>query len=256
MYKNRRKGKIEINKVGEELIIDNGYKYKEIPLPKVEFELRANEDITIGGKEYYKYGDLVSILTTDKNGQTSIDGLPLGKYILIEKSTDKNHVLLDEPMEFELKYKDQYTKEVIKTFNIKNYYKKGTLEFTKTDLVDGTPIPNVEIQIFTENDELLFTGTTDNDGKITITDLPVGVKMYLVETRAADNYKLTDKRIYFEILENGDIVRAILTNEKIVIDVPKTGLDKNYFMELISSILIAAGIGGIAFEIIKKRKRK
>ena len=78
-----------------------------------------------------------------------MDNLPLGKYILTEKSTDENHILLDEPIEFELVYQDQYTEKVVKEFEIKNYYKKGTLEFTKTDLVDGTPIPNVEIKIFT-----------------------------------------------------------------------------------------------------------
>lgn len=254
-YPNKQvKGKIEINKLGESLIIKDGhYKYDKIALEDVEFEIRANEDIVIGGKTYYKKGELVDTIKSNSLGKASLDNMPLGKYILSEKITDKNHVLLENPIEFEIEYKDQYTAKVVKEFNIENQYKKGGLEFTKTDLVDGTPIPNVEIKIFTEENEELFTGITDEAGKITISDLPVGVKMYIVETRAADNYQLTDEKVYFEILENGEIVKASLTNEKVIVEVPNTGLNDSYIIEIISVLAIITGIGAI---IYGKKKRK
>ncbi len=248
------KGKIVINKLGEKFVLEDGYQWKDISLEGVEFEIRAAEDIVSGGKEYYKKGDLVDTITTNEEGFAKLDNLPLGKYILTEKSTDENHILLDEPIEFELVYQDQYTEKVVKEFEIKNYYKKGTLEFTKTDLVDGTPIPNVEIKIFTENDELVYVGETDENGKIVITDLPVGVKMYIIETRAADNYQLTDEKVFFEILENGEVVKASLTNEKIIIEVPNTGLNETYIVEIVSSLIIIIGIGGTVYAIKKKRK--
>lgn len=248
------KGKIVINKLGEEFVLENGYQWKDILLDGVEFEIRAAEDIVSGGKKYYQKGSLVDTITTDKGGFAELDNLPLGKYILVEKSTNENHILLDKPIEFELVYQDQYTEKVVKEFEIKNYYKKGTLEFTKTDLVDGTPIPNVEIKIFTEDDELVYVGETDEKGKIVIDDLPVGVKMYIVETRAADNYQITDEKVYFEILENGEIVKASLTNEKIKVKVPNTGLNESYFIESIAGLLILVGLGGIIYAIKKKRK--
>ncbi len=247
------KGKLAINKIGEEFVLEDGYKYEEIPLENVEFEIRANEDIVIGGKKYYSKGELVNIIKSNKKGNATLDNLPLGKYTLTEVKTEENHVLLEEPVEFELEYENQYTEKVVKTIELKNYLKKGTLEFTKTDLVDGTPIPNVEIKIFTEDDELVFTGITDEDGKIVINDLPVNKKMYIIETRAADNYQITDEKVYFEIKENGEVVKASLKNEKIIVEVPDTGLNETYFIEILCILLILIGFGGI---ISDNKKRK
>lgn len=248
------KGTIKIKKVGEIPVIENGFKYEEIELPNVIFDVIANEDITIGGKEYYKKGDLVSTIQTNEDGIATLENLPLGKYVLVEKSTEENHVLFEKPYEFEISYKDQYTEIVEKEIKLKNYYKKGTLEFTKTDLVDGSPIANVEIKIFTEDDELVFTGITNNEGKIIIDDLPINVKMYIIETRPADNYQITEEKVYFEIKENGEIVKANLKNEKVPIDVPDTDLYADYSLEIKCGFLILIAIGGIVYA--KKTKNK
>ena len=61
---------------------------------------------------------------------------------------------------------------------------------------------------------MIFTGITDEKGKITITDLFVG-KFYIIETEAAEGYRLSDEKVLFEIKENGEIVKANMTNEKI-----------------------------------------
>ena len=115
------KGKVEINKTGEELIIeDASYHYEKIKLEGAEFELRANEDIIVGGKTYYKKGELVTILVTDKDGYASIDNLPLGKYTLKEIKSANNNVLDPNTYEFELVYEDQYTEVVYKTFTLDN----------------------------------------------------------------------------------------------------------------------------------------
>lgn len=39
---------------------------------------------------------------------------------------------------------------------LKNELKKGDLEFTKTDLVNGEPIPNTVIEVYTEDTNELF----------------------------------------------------------------------------------------------------
>ena len=103
--------------------------------------------------------------------------------------------------------------------------KKGTFELTKTDLVTGEVIPNTGIQIFTEEDRLIFTGVTDENGKIVITDIPVGVKLYMIEKNPATGYQITDEKIFFEITENGEIVKANMTNEKIKGTLDFTKLD-------------------------------
>ena len=249
------KGKVEINKTGEELIIeDDSYHYEKIKLEGAEFELRANEDIIVGGKTYYKKGELVTILVTDKDGYASIDNLPLGKYTLKEIKSANNNVLDPNTYEFELIYEDQYTDVVYKTFTLDNKYPKGELEFTKTDLVTGDPLPDTKIEIFTENGVKVFEGRTDDNGKIIITDLPVG-KYFILESDAPDGYILNEEKMWFSITENGEIVKADMTNEKIV-EVPNTSQEKDILIEIISATLLLSGIGIIIYAKKKSKNRK
>ena len=249
------KGKVEINKTGEELIIeDDSYHYEKIKLEGAEFELRANEDIIVGGKTYYKKGELVTILVTDKDGYASIDNLPLGKYTLKEIKSANNNVLDPNTYEFELVYEDQYTEVVYKTFTLDNKYPKGELEFTKTDLVTGDPLPDTKIEIFTEDGVKVFEGRTDENGKIIITDLPVG-KYFILESDAPDGYILNEEKLWFSITENGEIVKADMTNEKIV-EVPNTSQEKDILIEIISATLLLSGIGIIIYAKKKSKNRK
>ncbi len=211
------KGQIEVNKKGENFVINNGeFSYEYINLDNVTFEIYASEDIKSadGNYLYYSKGDLVDTITTDKNGYTISKKLPLGKYYLIETKTKEGYVLENEKYYFELTEIDNKTSIVYASYSATNYLKKGTLEFTKTDLVDGTPIPNTTIEVYNENEELIFTGETDKDGKIIIDNLVIG-KYYIVEKESATGYILSDKKVYFEIKDNGEIVKANMTNEKI-----------------------------------------
>lgn len=196
------KGVIEIQKTGEKVVIEDGtYTYVEIPLPNVKFGL------------YDESGKLIGEYTTDENGFIRIEDLKLGKYTLKELQTVNKYVLDESVYEFELEYKDQYTPIITKTFELKNYLEKGSLDFSKKDLTSGKEIPNVKIEIYTENDELIYSGTTDENGKIVVEDLFVG-KFYIVETEAATGYRLCDEKQFFEVKENGEIVKAEMTNEK------------------------------------------
>ena len=197
------KGKIEIQKTGEQVVIEDGkFTYVEVPLPNITFGL------------YDAEGNLIDTYTTDEQGRIVIEDLKLGNYVLKELKTDDKYVLDEKEYNIELKYKDQYTAVVTETFTLKNYLKKGTLDFSKKDLTTGKEIPNVKLEVYTENDELIYSGITDENGKITIEDLFVG-KFYIVETEPATGYKLSDEKVYFEIKENGEIVKAEMTNEKI-----------------------------------------
>lgn len=246
------KGQVEINKTGEDLVFkDNSYYYEKIPLAGVEFELRANEDIIISGKIYYHKDDLVAILTTNEFGYASIGDLPLGKYYLKEIKSSNNNVIDSNIYEFELIYKDQYTDIVYKVFNLSNKYEKGTLDFTKTDFVTGESLPNTKIEIYTEDDIKIFEGYTDEEGKIVIENLPVG-KYYLVEVDASEGYTLNPEKMYFEIKDNGEIVKADMSNEQII-DVPDTGILNSNILNVIGIIAIVLGLGYIAYDKFKKK---
>ena len=212
---NQVKGQITINKQGEEIKIENGtFEYIKVNLKGTIFEVHANEDIIINGYKYYNKGDLVGTLTTDENGYASIDKLPLGKYTLKEISSSNGNMVDNTIHEIELTYKDQYTEIIIHNSKLQNYVPKATLDFTKTDLTTGKGIKDTKIEIYTEDDKLVFTGFTDDNGKIAIDNLFVG-KFYIIETEASTGYKLSNEKVYFEILENGEVVKANMTNEKI-----------------------------------------
>lgn len=248
------KGEIEINKKGEELIIENGtFRYEEIKLDGVHYDLIANGDIYSQDRTLiYKDKEIVKSFIT-KDGYYKLTDLYLGKYCLVETKTVGNHVLNKKPYCFEIKYKDQYTDIVSLVINLKNYLGKGDFELTKVDLSTGNPIEGALIEIFTENDELIYSGRTDKYGKIYVKGLESGRKYKFKESEAPESYILNDKIHEFEIKENGEIVKDTLSNKKIVIDVPNTSA--NDYKILIPVSLCGLGIILILLSKDKRKKK-
>lgn len=247
-------GEIQIQKKGESLVIEEGtFTYEDIKLKGIEFALYANEDITtLDGVTHYKKGELVKKITTSADGLATFNKLYLGKYIVKETKTLEDYVLDTTEYEIELTEKDNITAIVTKELTVNNKLKKGDLEFTKTDLVNGEVIPNTLIEIYTENDELIFSGRTDEQGKIVIEELRYG-KYYIIEKEAPEGYILNTEKMPFEIIADGEIVKTTMVNEKVIIDVPNTGITDYYVIEIISGLLVIGGIGVI---IYAKKKRK
>ena len=84
----------------------------------------------------------------------------------------------------------------------------GSLDFTKLDFSTDETLPNTLIQIYNENDELVFEGRTDENGKITIEELTYG-KYYILEKEAPEGYELNTEKMWFEIREDGEIVKSV-----------------------------------------------
>ena len=150
--------------------------------------------------------------------------MELGKYYIKEISTLKDYVLDETKYSFELTFKDQYTSLIIKDMTLNNYYKKGKVEITKKDLITGDVIPNTILEIYTDKDELIYTGTTNEEGKIIIDDLKVG-KYYILEKEASTGYVITTEKVYFEVKDNGEIVKAEMQNKPIMGSVEITKVD-------------------------------
>ncbi len=64
------------------------------------------------------------------------------------------------------------------------------------------------------------------------------------------------KKMYFEIKENGEIVKCTMTNEKIVVEVPNTEENDSFLIEIISGIICVLGIGIIIYARKKNQKKK
>ena len=209
------KGKIEIIKKGESpKVFNNKLEYDSVPLKNVKFEIYAAEDIlsSDNNRLYYEKDELVATLTTDENGYAISDLLYLGKYYIKEVETNSSYVLNDSISYIELAEKDNITSIVYSKYNNLNKIKKGSLEISKLDISTSNPLPNTKIEVYTITDELIYSGITNSDGKIIINELPIG-KYYILEKEAPEGYLINESKMYFEIKENNEIVKATMEDE-------------------------------------------
>ncbi len=189
--------------------------------------------------------ELVYSGITNEEGILLIEDIEYGKYYWIEKNCPEGYILNTEKHYFDV-LEDGKTYE----FEFENDKITGELDFTKEDLSTSEPIPNTLIEVYdADTDSLVFSGRTDENGKIVIKDLPYGRYYILEKETASDDYILNTERMYFEIKENGEIVKAVMTNSK-KIEVPDTLSNTYYHLIPIGIFLI-----GIILYIISKFKK-
>lgn len=238
-FENKKvKGEVKLHKLGEVAVLgENGYTFVKKPLADVEFGL-------------YQDDTEIAKAKTDENGNLTFSNLKLGKYCVRELKTLDGYVLNKEPMCFELKYKDQYTEIITKELEVENKLKTSKFEFTKTDFSTAETLPNTVIEIYTNDDELVFKGKTDENGKIIIDRLPVG-KYYILEKEAPKGYILNEEKMYFEVTGDG-VVKSEMKNHRLV-EVPDTDAKDLHTLIISGSLMIVLGI---ALFVYNKKNKK
>lgn len=238
-------GQITTDENGQgKIILDYGkYSIKEIKAPKgynlsdevYEFEItKENTSVNIEAKDQVITGKLlltktkggagesftkeenatfnildskdnvVETITTNKNG-LAIALLPYGTYTIQQITGEENYVLSED---IKVSIKENKIYEV----NIKNL-KLSKLEFTKTDFSTDKPLPNTLIEIYKDDDSLIYQGRTDKNGKIEVPNLKIG-KYYILEKEAPKYYRLNTEKMPFEITENGQIIKVTMQNKR------------------------------------------
>ena len=191
-----------------------------------------------------------AILTAEsaEDGSFSFTDVPYGIWQIKEISTVEGYVLSDEIFEVQIDEDGQ----VIELGNIENKPITGELEITKKDIADGKLLPNAGFRIKDEDGNVVAEGYTDENGIARFT-LEYGKYTY-EEFDAPDGYQIDTTPHSFEIREDGEIVKAEMTNEKIpTVDVPQTG-DSSMTGFWIGLGAIALG-GLVALLIIRKKNK-
>ena len=226
-------------------LIENELKTTPYEFTKTDYS--TDETLPNTTMKIYTINDeLVYEGKTDENGKIIINRLPIGKYYIEESEAPEGYLINEEKMYFEVKGDETIVKSTMKDEKI-----TGTLEFTKTDFSESITLPNTTIEIYNDKDELVYTGTTDENGKIVIEKIPYG-KYYILEKNAPKGYSLNTEKMPFEIKENGEIVKCSMKDEKII-EVPNT--EKNEFptAEVGSILLCLLGVGVFIYGKIRKK---
>lgn len=214
--------KLTINNAGSEEIvkITNELKKGSIKVLKYK-ELESNDFALAKGVEiglYDKDKNLIKVLTTNELGEVIFDNMPIGIYYVKELSEFTEYRTNDKF------YKVNVTEEVEeRELEIVNYLKKGKLIIKKIG-DNYLPLEDTEFSIYAIDGTKIGNYRTDNNGEIIVSDLPLG-DYYLKETKASSGYQILNDKIYFKILEDEEVITINVTNEKIVVKVPNTGIE-------------------------------
>lgn len=242
------KGKISVNKIGEQLTSikedDNGniqFIYEERPVNGAQFVIKAGEDIYSADNQkdiIYKKGDIVAQLTT-KNGKAETKELPLGKYTVEETLAGDSFVLNKEVKEVELTYKDQETAVVFTSTDYKNERQKAELNVIKKDKENGQLLKGAVFGLYAKNDILSYDGkilvekgklieqaVSDENGKAVFNaDLP----LTLFEVREIESpigYASTDTVIELDATYQGQDIQVIQLHALFENEITKTEISK------------------------------
>ena len=248
-YNRLIKGEVDIL-TNQEIFVggDNQYKYLKEIRQGIEIGLFAAGDIYENGNLIYQADEQILSVETNGEGNVVVSDLPLGEYCLVESiSGIKGCFTLATNRDDVLKLQEEV---------------ELTLELEKIDVLFeniseiGEEIKGSIFEFYDEEDNLIYTGVTDEEGKIKIKDLPQGV-YYYSQINVPSEYILDSSKNHFEILElfgDKEVQFVNLLAPKRWIEVPNTFQDRQGLMKLI--LLVILGIIGIGVMTYRKRNRQ
>lgn len=146
---------------------------------------------------------------TDENGIAAFPDLEYGDYFYREFDAPAGYLIDEEVYPFAIREHH----EVVKA-EMTNQKIIGSLELTKKDVSDGALIPNCGVEILDKDGNVVVQGKTDENGVIVFDHLEYGDYFYR-EYDAPEGYVLDETAYPFSIKEDGEIVKAEMTNRKI-----------------------------------------
>ena len=208
---------VSANQTAETTITDEAPTGK-ISIKKSDSKGNVQGEASLEGAEYTVYsadGQEVGKITTDKDGNGSLENLVLGTYTVKETKAPEAYDLDWNTYTVELTYKDQNTAIILGNVDSKENVKTGKIEIKKTD-TEGNPLKSGEFGIYANADmyigdtlykkgQLVVSIKTDDSGVARSGDLPYGsyyVKEISAPTQEAGNshnFVLSDDTKYVKI---------------------------------------------------------
>ncbi len=197
-----------------EMTFTNEKKKGQIKVIKVDLD---NNEVLLEGVTFDildENKNVVDTIVTNENGEATTKRLPIDQeYTAVERATRKEYVLTEETKKVQLK-QDEITSVTFENEKIKGY-----VEITKVDSKTKETLKDAKFGIYNENDELVGTLITDENGKAKSELLPYG-KYYLKELETGSVYYLLNENTYeFEIVKNHETIPLTIENDGVDIKV-------------------------------------
>ena len=239
-------GELTVEKKGEVLdefkggLLASSYEkefvYKEGSLAGAKFKVYAAEDIYTADNQkdadgnrikYYSEGDLVTTLTTGKDGKATAKNLPLGQYRVVEVEAPYGYVLNPNEQKVTFTYVDDKTPVIKESLTFSDDRQKLDMSVTKLDAEDNTPIAgavfglyadedikNVAGKVIIEKGTLLEKATSDENGKIAfVKDYPFA-KYVARELVKPAGYVTNEEAVNFDTKYQGQDVKTAVYNSE------------------------------------------
>ncbi|MEE0992506.1 MAG: SpaA isopeptide-forming pilin-related protein [Bacteroidales bacterium] len=237
-------------------------------LKKVDAEFT---DITLTGAEFTVYNDVnenglydkdIDTLydtlfeSKDEPGVYTIEGIQYGKYVLVETKAPAGYVADKAAYAFDVTENEALINITNSRFGFTNTPIKGSLEITKTDVATGKPLPNAQFIVRDSDGNTIAEGYTDENGVARFDGLRAGKYTYQ-ELNAPDGYKVDEREFPFEIVEDGEVIKAEMTNEPIVetpSDIPSDDVNTGVPAEPVTGLAVMAAVVALIFK--KKGKKQ
>ena len=208
----------------KDITFENELKKGQIKVIKVD---KDNNEVKLEGVEFKVYDEdnnLVDTLITDENGEATSKRLRIDKkYTIVESKTLSNYVLNETPQTVTL------TEDQITDITFENELIKGYIKIIKTSKEDnqyngdtkGTRLANAKFEVYDEDNNLVDTLITDENGEAISKELLKG-KYKILEVESPDYYVLTETVFDTEIVKHQEIVNVEIENDNVDIDVEVT----------------------------------
>ena len=197
---------------------------------------------------------VIGEMTEMEDGVYRMDELRYNGYFLHEKSAPEGFLRDENYYYFEIRT-DGETVAVENEAGVgfTNKPITGELELIKKDISNGALLPDAGFRIRNEKGEIVAEGYTDENGIAKFT-LRYGKYTY-EEFDAPDGYILDKTSHAFEIIEDGQIIKAEMTNEKKpVLEVPQTGDESNLGFWIGLGAVALGGLVSCGIMYFKKKK--
>lgn len=192
-------------------IIENELRKAQVKVIKVD---RDNNEIKLEGVKFEVLDEnqkVLETIVTDKNGEALTSKYAIRdfqKLYIREAETLENYVLNDEIIEITLE------ENKIKTIEFQNEKKKGQVKVVKIDKDNNeVKLEGVTFEVYDEQNNLVDTLTTDENGEAVSKKLPIDQEYTVKETRTGETYVLSEEPQKV-ILEQDPITTLTFENEK------------------------------------------